>query len=158
MLNIVFSGVYASLCVRHTSWLISVSADVDFGRVMLDVCQGYFFGFSWEEKQSDMCLRQSVLGNCHFVASLLVRGALDPWVLFSRCNYLLERASMDLALEALAVLLTGVCSGFTGSIWPGFELLELVFLNIRVTMKSTSLSTRIRVLLQNVLDLEVRWM
>ena len=104
-----------------------------------------------------MCLRQSVLGNCHFVASLLVRRALDPWVLFSRCNHLLERASKDLALEALAVLLTGVCSGFTRSIWPGFELLELVFLNIRVTMKSTSLSKRIRVLLQNVLDLEVGW-
>jgi len=175
-----FVGMYADLCMRlerdldlgNDSTFAANDAPSDettdadglgssFRRALLDHCQIFFERSLQQVNQPDTSLdfhekserRNSMLGNVRLFGELLVRRMLSSNILVTCCEDLLQQPLHPDRLEGLAALLT--CTGpfFDNDAWPRHASLKVVFWQLQGLCCDTTVPSRVRCLLRDVVDL-----
>merc|ERR1719160_420257 len=107
-----------------------------------------------EEREEEVArYKKRMLGNIRFVGELLVRKMLSPKVLIGCSSELLASPLVPEKLESLAALLTTAGPTFDDPAWPYHAVLGHTFGRILDVSKDTSVPTRVRFLLTDLLEL-----
>lgn len=160
-----FIPMYADLCARLNAWFEKegTPGNCNFRKVLLDQCQSQFekslepmkLTSTDEEEREEEAARykKRMLGNIRFVGELLVRKMLSPKVLIGCSSELLAMPLVPDRLESLAALLTTAGPTFDDPAWPYHVVLGQTFGRILDLSKDTSVPTRVRFLLTDLLEL-----
>jgi hypothetical protein len=167
-----FVNMYADLCaLLHVHFLehpITDDPTTSLKKILLNGCQSFFErrlsppdNLEKLDEDDRLALEQKakmqMLGNLKFVGALLVRQMLAAPVLFAICQELLTEATAE-SLESLAALLTVVGPTFDIPEWSSHATLAEVFRQLEGLTKQSSVSSRVRFLLKDVLELRAaRW-
>jgi hypothetical protein len=160
-----FINMYADLCVLLNTHFAenSIDSKMNFKKVLLNCCQASF------EKNlvpptgleslvvadriiAEQLYKTRMLGNIRFVGALLVRKMLASKVMLAIMEELLQEPTSE-ALESLAALLTVVGPTFDHPDWSYRATLNAIFTQVDKLTKKGSVSSRVRCLLKDVLDL-----
>jgi len=162
-----FIGMYAELCVQLHMWFtesqVNGSDGKVFKRILLNQCQLSFeqnlssredFGQLEPERRLEAELRHKtrMLGNLRFVGALLEKGMLASKILLAVVEKLLEGWT-PVTLECLSVFLVAVGPAFDRPDWVYHAQLKEVFNQVRMLGTAKNIPSRVRFLLQDVLDL-----
>jgi len=161
-----FTSMYADLCVRlhsHFSEHPIGDSKTTFKKILLNGCQAFFEKHlkppaNLEELDKDERIaltckyKMQMLGNIKFVGALLVRQMLATKVLFAICEELLRDPTPE-SLESLAALLTVVGPKLDIAGWAGHALLVGIFDQLKVLAQTSKISSRVRCLFKDVLEL-----
>jgi len=169
-----FIQMYCQLCVDLHKWFDerSSSSNVDarernFKRILLNQCQNKFeenlsppdlSSVREDEAQEAMSKHKlAMLGNIKFIGALLEKGMLSDVCLGHVAQELCE-ANAPHALESLACFLTAVGPTFDQRNFRHHARLQAIFVQVEAKSKDKSIETRIRFMLEDLLDLRAaRW-
>eukprot|EP00747_Dinoflagellata_sp_TGD_P098947 gnl/TRDRNA2_/TRDRNA2_167601_c2_seq1.p2 gnl/TRDRNA2_/TRDRNA2_167601_c2~~gnl/TRDRNA2_/TRDRNA2_167601_c2_seq1.p2 ORF type:complete len:393 (+),score=82.34 gnl/TRDRNA2_/TRDRNA2_167601_c2_seq1:771-1949(+) len=161
--------MYADLCVQLHTFFVEHPLDTDpkgtaFKKILLNECQLSFERdlappkdmletLSGEDRTiGEMAYKRRMLGTIKFVGNLLTRRMLASKVTIAVAEELLADPTCE-ALESLATLLTVVGPVFDAPEWPYHLALKAIFDRVSGLSKQSSVDTRARCLLKDVLDL-----
>lgn len=162
-----FIGMYAELCAQLHKWFVEnqVGSGNDgkvFKRILLNQCQLSFeqnlrpvdLQMLDPEKREEAEHRHKtrMLGNLRFVGALLEKGMLASKILLAVVEKLLEGWT-PVTLECLSVFLVAVGPAFDRPDWMYHAQLKEVFNQVRLVGLAKEVPSRVRYLLQDVLDL-----
>jgi len=162
-----FIGMYAELCAQLHRWFVENQVCGDdgknFKRILLNRCQ-----LSFEEtlrpqeptedldpekrEEAEQLHKTRMLGNLRLVGALLEKGMLASRVLVAVIDELLATPTAA-SLECLSVFLTAVGPAFDRPDWSYHAHLLATFKKVKELCRSRDVPSRIRFLLQDVLDL-----
>jgi hypothetical protein len=160
-----FIPMYADLCARLNAWFEKegTPGDCNFRKILLDQCQSQFekslepmkLTSDDEEEREEEASRykKRMLGNIRLVGELLTRKMLSPKVLIACSSELLTAPFVSDRLESLAALLTTAGPTFDDPSWPYHAVLGHTFGRVLDVSKDTSVPTRVRFLLTDLLEL-----
>lgn len=163
-----FIDMYADLCDLLNIHFAEHPINADdpkknFKKVLLHCCQASFEKHltppkglaelnSEDRAIAERKYKMQMLGNIKFVGALLVRKMLASKVMLAIMEELLQEPSGE-ALESLAALLTVVGPTFDTPDWAYRSTLNAIFTQVEKLTKKTSVDSRVRCLLKDVLDL-----
>merc|ERR1719160_1148438 len=166
-----FIQMYCQLCVDLHKWCIerksTESADKKergFRRILLDQCQTKFGNNLLppdlsavredEAEEARSKHKHAMLGNIKFIGALLEKKMLGDAVLIAVAQELFETEN----LESLHCFLNAVGPTFDQPNFSGHQKLQVIFRQVEEKSKDMSVTTRIRFLLKDLLDLrKARW-
>lgn len=163
-----FIPMYTTLCVQLHEWFVEVGIGADdkgggnFKRILLNECQLSFeqnlkpldnlTNLSDEErKEAELLHKTRMLGNIRFVGTLLEKKMLASRILVAVVHELLADPT-PASLECLAVFLNVVGPAFDRSDWAHHGALRSAFDSVKMQTKRKDIPSRIKCLLQDVLD------
>lgn len=156
-----FVKMYAELCVRLEGEFATVD-DCNFKRILLDQCQKSFESClkplplsdqGDEAGEAQAKHKERMLGNIKLTGELLMRQMLSSKILVACAEDLLQEPPAADRLECLAVLLQVTGATFDNPAWTQHESLSAVFASVTGLSQERSVPSRVRCLLQDVLDL-----
>lgn len=163
-----FIEMYTELCVHLNDWFSEHIKVGNFKNILLDQCQHSFEAnlrvpqelTAASSSEEDAALleekrlkhKMRVQGNIRLVGLLLVRKMVSSKVLIGCSQELLKNPSPT-TLEPLASLLTTTGREFDTTNWQYHSGFCEIFTKVKALTKDTSLPSRTRFLLQDVLDL-----
>jgi len=167
-----FIDMYVNLCVKVNHYLtantdtVEQEAKSNFKRILLNQCQNSFEqyleppegfdGLAGDELyEAQVKYKTRMLGNIKLVGELIRHGMLAPKIALSVAAELLRDDPIvrDERLETLAVFLESVGSSLDIPTWPHFQEFDSIFNNVSGLVVHKAISSRIRCLLRDVLDL-----
>jgi len=157
-----FIDMYADLCALLNKSGIVDATKANFKKILLNNCQASFekhltppsnlAELDGEEKTAAAFLyKMQMLGNIRFVGALLVRKMLASKVMFAIMEEMLQDPTPE-ALETLAAFLMVVGPTFDNSDWVHGATLNAIFKQVETFARKASVSSRVRCLLKDVLD------
>lgn len=162
-----YIDMYTDLCEKLHKFFLQnpVSSDQKegFKRLLLIECQQSFernlqtpAGLDSMDEEDRMLAevkyKTRMLGNIRFVGALLSRGMVASKVLMFILQELLANPSPE-ALETTAALLTVTGPTFDTADWTYYGSLKAVFMQLEELVRNKAYPSRVRCLLQDVLDL-----
>jgi hypothetical protein len=160
-----FIDMYADLCTLLNAHFAEnpIDAKMNFKKVLLNCCQESFEKnleppqgleslVAADRTVAEQLYKTRMIGNIRFVGALLVRKMLASKVMLAIMEELLQDPTSE-ALETLAAFLTAVGPTFDQPDWSHRVTLNAIFAQVEVMIKKSSVSSRVRCLLKDVLDL-----
>jgi hypothetical protein len=163
-----FICMYVDLCSLLQDHFASSDPSMNLKKILLNACQASFERhlkppvnletLQGEERESaEQLYKMQMLGNIKLVGALLVRKMLANKVMFAIAGELINDPTPE-ALESLAALLTVIGPVFDRQEYPHRLMLTAIFDQVETLTRKSSVKTRIRCLLQDVLELRAaRW-
>jgi len=164
-----FIEMYTGLCIKLNGWFNERGIKdqkgglVSFRTILLNQCQDSFDEYlkppeglqdleGEEQFEAKVRYKTKMIGNMKFVGQLLINKALSSKIILQCTEELLNIKSEE-TLETLCAFLLTVGPEFDKKDWRNADHLDHIFQKAKELSKDSSIPSRVRCLLQDVLDL-----